>query len=152
MNVQDILDRKGNQVYLLGPEYTMREAAAKIAAWNVGAALVTDTDRKLLGIISERDFLRTLVKFGGGMLDLRVSVLMTKSVVTCDPETTVSDALSLMSRHHFRHLPVVRDGQILGLLSIRDLLEFRLEALQEEDADEAAGRGLASAASHSGMV
>ncbi|HVH82665.1 MAG TPA: CBS domain-containing protein [Stellaceae bacterium] len=139
MQVQDILDRKGNQVYLLGPEYTMREAAAKIAGWNVGAALVTDANRTLLGIISERDFLRTLVKFGGGMLDLRVSVLMTKSVVTCEPETTVSDALALMSRHHFRHLPVVRDGHILGLLSIRDLLECRLEALEEFDREQANG-------------
>lgn len=133
MQVQEILERKGNQVYLLGPDCTMREAAAKIAGWNVGAALVTDADDTLLGIISERDFLRTLVKFGGGVLDLRVKILMTTSVVTCEPETTVSDALSLMSRHHFRHLPVVRDGQILGLLSIRDLLEFRLEALEEQD-------------------
>jgi len=135
MQVQEILERKGNQVYLLGPDCTMREAAAKIAGWNVGAALVTDADDVLLGIISERDFLRTLVKFGGGVLDIRVRVLMTKSVVTCTPETTVSDALSMMSRHHFRHLPVVRDGQILGLLSIRDLLEFRLEALEDRDLD-----------------
>jgi CBS domain-containing protein len=133
MQVQEILERKGNQVYLIGPDYTMRQAAAKIAAWNVGAALVTDSNDVLLGIISERDFLRALVKFGGSVLDLRVSVLMTKSVVTCVPETTVSDALSLMSQHHFRHLPVVRDGQILGLLSIRDLLECRLEALEEQD-------------------
>jgi CBS domain-containing protein len=133
MQVQDILDRKGNNVYLIGPELTMRETAARIAGWNVGAVLVTDASNVLLGIISERDFLRALVKFGGGVLDLRVSVLMTKSVVTCVPETTVSDALSLMSTHHFRHLPVVRNGQILGLLSIRDLLECRLEAIEELD-------------------
>jgi CBS domain-containing protein len=133
MQVHDILELKGNQVYLLGPDITMREAAAKIVGWNVGAALVTDADDTLLGIISERDFLRTLVKFGGAVLDIRVRALMTKSVVTCAPDTTVSDALSMMSRHHFRHLPVVRDGQILGLLSIRDLLEFRLEALEEHD-------------------
>jgi CBS domain-containing protein len=150
MQVQDILEHKGNQVYLLGPEYTMREAAAKIAAWNVGAALITTADRTLLGIISERDFLRALVKFGGGVLDLRVSVLMTKSVVTCDPETTVGDALALMSRHHFRHLPVVRDGQILGLLSIRDLLESRLATLEELDREPV--NGLTRANAHNGAA
>jgi CBS domain-containing protein len=133
MKIQEILDRKGNQVYVIGPDITMREAAARIVAWNVGAVIVTDTDNALLGIISERDFLRALNKFGTGLLDLRVSVLMTTSVITCTPETTIGDALSLMGSHHIRHLPVVRDGQILGLMSIRDVLEFRLETLSEQD-------------------
>ena len=132
MQVQEILDRKGNQVYVIGPDCSVREAAARIAAWNIGAALVTDSENVLLGIISERDFLRALNKFGGGVLDLQVSVLMTRSVVTCAPETTISDALSQMGLHHIRHLPVVRDGKILGLISVRDVLEFRLEVLEEQ--------------------
>jgi CBS domain-containing protein len=135
MKIQEILDRKGNQVYVIGPDISMREAAARIVAWNVGAVIVTDTDNALLGIISERDFLRALNKFGTGLLDLRVSVLMTTSVITCTPETTIGDALSLMGSHHIRHLPVVLDGQILGLMSIRDVLEFRLETLSEQDGD-----------------
>jgi CBS domain-containing protein len=135
MKIQEILDRKGNQVYVIGPDISMREAAARIVAWNVGAVLVINSDNVLLGIISERDFLRALNKFGTGLLDLKVSVLMTKSVITCTPETTISDALSLMSLHHIRHLPVVRDGQILGLMSIRDVLEFRLETLSEQGED-----------------
>jgi CBS domain-containing protein len=139
MQVQEILERKGNQVYLVGPDCSVREAAAKIAAWNIGAVLVSDSKDTLLGIVSERDFLRALNKFGGGVLDLRVGILMTRSVITCAPETTISDALSLMGSHRIRHLPVVRDGQILGLISVRDVLEFRLEVLEEQDRDQYVG-------------
>jgi signal transduction histidine kinase len=131
MLVGEILDQKGNQIYEVGPDWPVRKTFAMLAAWNIGAALVTDFEGLLLGIISERDLVRSLNEFGGSVLRLRVSDLMTRSVITCTPEATISDALSLMALHRIRHLPVVRDTKILGLISIRDVLEFRLEALEE---------------------
>jgi signal transduction histidine kinase len=131
MQVEDILDRKGHRVYAVRPDWLAREAAASIAAWNIGAALVTDGNGALLGIISERDFVRSFSEFGGGLSELRVDDLMTKSVITCAPEATVNDALSLMALHRIRHLPVIQDEKILGVLSVRDVLESRMEALEE---------------------
>jgi CBS domain-containing protein len=133
MQVQDILARKGHQVYSVPPDCSVREAAAMIAARNIGVAVVISSQGALLGIISERDLLRSLHKVGGNLLKLPVSVLMTGRVVTCAPETDARDALSLMGAHRIRHLPVVHDGQILGLISVRDVLKFQLEVREEQD-------------------
>jgi len=140
MQVRDILARKGHQVYSVPPDCLVREAAAMIAARNIGVAVIVNSQGALLGIISERDFLRSLHKIGGNLLKLPVSVLMTGRVITCTPETDARDALSLMGSHRIRHLPVVRDGQILGLISVRDVLKFQLEVREEQDRDN--GRAL----------
>ena len=131
MYVEEMLERKGNQVYAVGAEWTVRDAAAMIASRNIGTTLVCDPEGGLLGIFSERDLVRALKDFGSSLLDMPVSELMTRTVITCAPETTVSEALSLMASHRIRHLPVTREGKILGLISVRDVLEFRLEALEE---------------------
>lgn len=133
MQVQDILTRKGHQVYSVPPDCSVREAAAMIAARNIGVAVIVNSQGALLGIISERDVLRSLHKIGGNLLKLPVSVLMTGRVFTCSPETSARDALSLMGAHRIRHLPVVRDGQILGLISVRDVLKFQLEVREDQD-------------------
>jgi signal transduction histidine kinase len=140
MHVGEMLDRKGHQVYAVRPEWPVREAAALIAARNIGATIVTDAAGALVGIISERDLVRCLAEVGAGVLDVLVSDVMTASVVTCAPETTVSEALSLMASHRFRHLPVVQDNAVLGLISIRDVLEFRLEGLEENFASLLRGK------------
>jgi len=131
MNIGDILSRKGSDVIMVLPDCSVREAVNIIAARNIGAAVVIDAGGGLAGILSERDIIRALKECDGNPLDLPVSDLMTGSVITCDPETTVSDALSLMGSHRIRHLPVVREEEILGLISIRDLLEIRLQAMEE---------------------
>ena len=131
MHVARILDRKGKQVFAVRPDQPVQEAVAIIAARNIGIALVTDSAGALLGIISERDVIRSLNEFGGSLPQLRVDDLMTRMVVTCTPETSICDALSLMASHRIRHLPVVRDEKILGLISIRDVLELRLESLED---------------------
>jgi signal transduction histidine kinase len=130
MQIGELLDRKGHQIYAVGPDWTVRKAAALIAERNIGATIVTDAAGHLVGIISERDLVRALNEFEGNLLDCRVSGVMTASVVTCAPETSVGDALSLMASHRIRHLPVVREDAVLGLISIRDVLEFRLESLE----------------------
>jgi CBS domain-containing protein len=152
MRIGEMLDRKGHQVYAVRPEWTVREAAAVIAARNIGTTIVTDSAGALVGIISERDLVRALAEFGGGVLDRCVGGLMTASVVTCTPDTTVNDALSLMASHRIRHLPVVLDKEVLGLISIRDVLEFRLESLEENFAALLRGKRDASRARQAGEI
>jgi signal transduction histidine kinase len=131
VNVGDILDRKGHLVHEVSPFWSVRKAVAMLAAWNVGTTLVTDFSGALVGIISERDIVRSLGELGNGLLERDVSELMTRSVIVVAPETSVHDALSMMAQHRIRHLPVVRDGRIDGIISIRDVMKFRLEALEE---------------------
>jgi signal transduction histidine kinase len=131
VNVDDILNRKGRQVHEVSPFWSVRKAVAMLAAWNVGTTLVTDVTGALVGILSERDVVRGLRESGEHLLDLEVSQLMTRSVIICAPETSIGDALSLMGHHRIRHLPVARDGRIEGIISIRDLLEYRLETVEE---------------------
>jgi signal transduction histidine kinase len=129
--VGEILDRTGYQIHEVGPDWPVRRAAAMLAAWNVGTVLVTDFEGSLIGIISERDIIRSLNEFGGSVLRLKVRDLMTRSVVTCTLETEIGAALTLMAFHRIRHLPVVQDGKIRGIISIRDVLKFRVESLEE---------------------
>jgi signal transduction histidine kinase len=131
MRVGEILDRKGRHLYEVSPDWPVRRAVALLATWRVGTTLVTDFEGGLLGIISERDVIRAFNEFGGSTLQIRVRDLMTQSVITCTPETTIPEALSLMAAHRIRHLPVVQGAKILGLISIRDVLEFRLASLEE---------------------
>jgi signal transduction histidine kinase len=127
MLVEEMLDRKGRKIFAMRPEQSVREAVALIAQRNIGAMLVTAPDGALLGIISERDVVRCLHEVGGGVLDLPIGDFMTRSVITCAPETTIADALSLMGVHRIRHLPVVCGKEVLGLISVRDVLEAQLE-------------------------
>jgi signal transduction histidine kinase len=131
MLVAEILDRKGDHLFAVRPDWRVRTAVAIMADRNIGTALVTDDTGGLLGILSERDLVASLNKSEGGLMDLRVCEVMTGSVVTCTPEAAIGDALSLMALHRIRHLPVVSGRKILGVVSIRDVLEFRLEALEE---------------------
>ena len=131
MLVGEILDRKGRHVHEVSPDWPVSKAAAMLATWNVGTTLVTDFQGTMLGIISERDIIRSLNEFGGSVLRIRVSDLMTRSVVTCAPETEIGEALSLMASHRIRHLPVVEGQKIHGIISIRDVLKFRIDSLEE---------------------
>ena len=136
MQVQDILARKGHQVYSVPPDCSVGEAAEMIGSRNIGVAVIVNSQGALLGIISERDFVRSIRKIRGNLSKLPVTVLMTSRVVTCTPETSARDALSLMGKHRVRHLPVVRDGQILGLISVRDVLKFQLEVREQQDRND----------------
>jgi signal transduction histidine kinase len=147
MQIGDMLDRKGHQVYAVRPESTVREATAQIAKHNIGSTVVTDAAGKLVGILSERDLVRLLAEHGNALLEQCVSRVMTAAVVTCEPETTIGEALSLMAAHRIRHLPVVRGDAVQGLISIRDVLEFRLESLEENFAALLRGKREAAQAS-----
>jgi signal transduction histidine kinase len=129
--VDEILDRKGRDIHEVSPDWPVSKATALLATWNVGMILVTDFEGTLLGIISERDIIRSLNEFGGSVRRIKVRDLMTRSVITCTPQTEIGEALSLMASHRIRHLPVVQDNKIRGIISIRDVLKFRIDSLEE---------------------
>ncbi len=131
MQIQDILNRKGIQIYAVGRDVAMRDTVAVMAAHNIGTVLVTDADGGLVGIVSERDLARALSRFGNEALDRRTDELMAHPVISCAPQSTLGEALALMASCRIRHLPVVQDKKILGIISIRDVLECRMEALEE---------------------
>jgi CBS domain-containing protein/beta-phosphoglucomutase-like phosphatase (HAD superfamily) len=132
MRVSDILKSKGSAVKTIEANATMRALAQTFRKESVGAMLVLDADGKLQGIISERDLARGVDEFGGDLPEMRVSDLMTRSVVTCAPEDNVAIVANVMTQRRIRHLPVVVNGAVVGLISIGDVLKYRLDEVQLE--------------------
>ncbi|MCW5745162.1 MAG: CBS domain-containing protein [Alphaproteobacteria bacterium] len=134
MFVSDILSTKGNRVVAVAPEDTLASAVATLSARRIGALLVlaTGKDKELLGILSERDVVHALAHDGDGALSRRVSSVMTSPVTTCDPDDTVEHVMELMTDGRFRHLPVVRHGELLGIISIGDVVKWRLDETRQE--------------------
>ncbi len=127
MRVKDILAAKKSALVTNRPEDTVEAAAVLLTNNNIGALPVRDGNGDLVGVISERDIVRGFARQGGRLLQLKVKDLMTRKVVTCEPEDDVKDAMCLMSDRHIRHLPVIADGKISGIISSRDVMESRLE-------------------------
>jgi CBS domain-containing protein/beta-phosphoglucomutase-like phosphatase (HAD superfamily) len=132
MRVSDILKSKGSAVKTVAANATMRALAQAFRKEAVGAMLVLDAQGKLQGIISERDLARGVDEFGSDLTEMRVSDLMTRSVVTCAPEDSVAIVANVMTQRRIRHLPVVVDGAVVGLISIGDVLKYRLDEVQLE--------------------
>jgi CBS domain-containing protein len=114
------------------PDATIRAFADKLKVAGVGAMLVTDQKGALCGIISERDLARGVADFGPNLSSMHVSDMMTQSVVSCRPEDSVASAAKIMTQRRIRHLPVVVDGLLVGLVSIGDVLKYRLDEVQLE--------------------
>jgi CBS domain-containing protein len=121
-DVESVLDHKGRHVWFIGPEATVFDAIRWMAEKDVGALMVMD-EGELLGIISERDYTRKVILKDRSSKDTLVREIMTTDVVTVSPESTVEEAMRLMTRNRLRHLPVVRHGYLLGVVSIGDLVE-----------------------------
>lgn len=120
-SIGSVLRKKGHEICSVAPDATVYDAIALMAAKNVAAVLVI-SQGSLVGIISARDYGRKVVLEGKSSRDVRVQEIMTTSVVTITPETTVLDAMALMTRHHFRHLPVLKEGKLDGVVSMGDLV------------------------------
>lgn len=112
---------------------TVREAAAILAERRIGALPVMEGGA-IAGIFSERDVIYRLREFGAGVLDMEVGSVMTAPPVTVEPDTSVMAALSLMTRRRIRHLPVVRNGRMVGFVSIGDLVKYRIDKIESEAA------------------
>ena len=130
MNVQQILDLKGKDVLTIEADLPVQEFAQMVADRGIGAAPVTNGDGGLVGVISERDITRGVGSHGGGLISKQVADLMTTTVITCEPENTISDVVELMRRHNIRHIPVVSEDTLEGFISIRDVLYNRLGQLE----------------------
>jgi CBS domain-containing protein len=132
MNVEAILRSKGRSVATIRPDATVAAAVRELKTRGIGALLVSEDGKQLVGILSERDIVHALAEQGAGLLATTVDRLMTRKVITCLPEDTVSDLMGRMTQHRFRHLPVVKDGVLLGIVSIGDLVKNRIEEVEFE--------------------
>jgi CBS domain-containing protein len=132
MLIADILEAKGHQVHTALPWTTVAQAAARLDDAGVGALLVCETNGRIRGIVSERDIVRGVVRHGRALLDMPVSEVMTRNVSTCAPDDTVPSAMARMTRGRFRHLPVVAGGELVGLVSIGDLVKHRVREMELE--------------------
>jgi CBS domain-containing protein len=135
--VQDILRIKGPQVWSISPETTVIEALQILAEKQIGALLVLQND-DIVGVVSERDFVRGIALEKFCELERPVSEVMTCDVVTISPQDNIEDCMQVMTEEHIRHLPVVDDGKLIGLVSIGDVVkamitsrEFTIEQLQK---------------------
>ena len=120
-SISSVLKKKGHEIFSVAPGATVYDAVALMAAKNVAAVLVISGDT-LVGIFSARDYGRKVILEVKSSRDLRVQEIMTTSLVTATPETTVLDAMEIMTRHHFRHLPVLKEGKLHGIVSMEDLV------------------------------
>ena len=135
MTVKAILSRKGNDVVTADPNATLAEAVRVLAARRIGAVVVTGADRRIVGILSERDVVRVLGEQGPSALEQPISEVMTRKVTTCSMRDTVSELMERMTDGKFRHVPVVEQGRLAGIISIGDVVKARLEELvREQDA------------------
>jgi CBS domain-containing protein len=132
MLIGQILAGKGQEVVSTRPDATIAEVAGLLKARRIGAVVVTDAAGDLCGIISERDLARGLADHGAKLLDMRVSQLMTAEVVTCSPDDGIGQLMHTMTERRFRHLPVVDDGKMIGIISIGDVVKHRLQELETE--------------------
>jgi CBS domain-containing protein len=132
MNVKHILSQKGADVLTLEPTATLGTAMETLAQRRIGALVIIGADRRIVGIISERDIVRVLVERGTGILQSPVSETMTRKVVTCGLNETIAEIMGRMTAGKFRHVPVVDQGRLIGIVSIGDIVKARLEELQQE--------------------
>jgi len=132
MTVRTILDTKGHQVESVQPGAKLSAAVKVLGEKKIGAVLVLNLAGSIEGILSERDIVRVLSERGAAVLDERVSNVMTRKVVSCRQTDTVSAIMEMMTLGKFRHLPVVEDTKVVGLISIGDIVKWRVQEYERE--------------------
>ncbi len=127
MHVEDILATKGDSVQSIGPGASVHEAATLLMDMNIGALVCTDPTGGVIGMVSERDISRAVARFGWDAIDMSVSEIMTRDVITCRAQDEVGYLLAVMTETRCRHIPVVRDGVVAGMVSMGDLVKIGLD-------------------------
>lgn len=130
--VAKLIDAKGNGVFSVKPDDTISDAVTALKDKKIGALVVTDDDGALVGILSERDIVRKLADTPGQTLPQSVSSVMTAKVQTCTRDEQLLSVLKRMTEGRFRHMPVVEDGKLAGMLTIGDAINYRLRELEHE--------------------
>ena len=134
MHVERILALKGNDVISLAINETIGRAIDVLSENRIGAILIRDDDGFVRGVLSERGIVRGLGQMGARCMDMSVAELMTRDVVFCGPEDDIDTIMAVMTERRIRHLPVMRDNQLLGIISIGDVVKFRIEEIETEAA------------------
>lgn len=132
MLVAQILKSKGDIVFTIGPDETLRSAASELVDRGVGALVVLDRDDQVIGIFSERDLVRAVAGDGAAALDRPVSSWMTRDVVFAEPTESADALMSRMTDRRFRHLPVCRGKALVGIVSIGDLVKVKIAETEAE--------------------
>lgn len=132
MYVHDILRHKGRDVFTVEPGATIQDLAAALVARKIGAAVVTQHDGVVAGVISERDIIQCVAENGAACLTCEVRELMTAHVYTCAPDTKIDDVMGLMTERRIRHIPVLDDGKLAGIVSIGDVVKDRIAEVERE--------------------
>jgi CBS domain-containing protein len=130
MHVSDILRGKGSVVATIEPAATVADLLGRLAEHNIGAMVVLGP-RGMVGIVSERDVVRRLHESGAGVLDRPVSEIMSTDIATCGPDDAVDRLNSIMTERRIRHLPVMKDDRLIGIVSIGDVVKVRMRELEE---------------------
>lgn len=132
MKISSILKNKGDFVATVDPQASVNQLLALLSEHQIGAVVVCDESGKLVGIVSERDIARAAHKHGPATLELSVSQIMTALVVTCGRESSSAELMALMTEKRVRHIPVLEDDRMVGIVSIGDIVKARLSELETE--------------------
>ncbi len=132
MKVHDMLKQKGDSVEAIARNQTMEQAVSLLGGKNIGALVVIEPDGSVCGILSERDIVRHLSITGTAILDSTIEGFMTKNVVTCTKENDLNEIMALMTKRRIRHLPVVEEGKLAGIISIGDVVKRKIELAEQE--------------------
>jgi len=130
--VSQILKDKGDLVFTASPQETVGAAAALLHSRRVGAMVIVDADEAVVGILSERDIVRVIAREGASALTKPITACMSSEVIFAHPEESVDALLERMSDRRIRHLPVVRGGRLAGIISIGDLVKYKIDEAQAE--------------------
>jgi len=132
MSVRHILNEKGRNVITVGPQMTVREAAKFLHDNHIGAVIIVDSEDRIAGILTERDVVASVAKYGADCLDKPVSAVMWSNVYCCTEETSVNALMEMMNKLRARHLPVEKNGRLVGIVSIGDAVKTHIRAIERE--------------------
>ena len=134
MAVASILAQKGREVVTAPPDRSLQDVATILAERKIGAIVITDNSGRVLGMLSERDIVRVLAEQGASALMQPLAQVMTRKVFTCSPSETIGVIMERMTAGKFRHVPVIEQDQVVGVVSIGDVVKYRLQEMEHESA------------------
>lgn len=132
MIIQQILNQKGRSVTTVRADTALQSVATLLDEQKIGAVVAIGEGDRVVGVLSERDIIRQLARIGAGALDMDVASAMTREVITANPQDSLDTCLSIMTDRRIRHLPVLEDGRLAGLISIGDLVKWKIAETQAE--------------------
>ena len=135
MSVAQILSSKGRAIHTAMASDKLETIAKTLADKRIGSVVITDAKGAIAGIVSERDIVRAVARNGAGALELPASSVMSSEVQTCAPTDSEAELMAVMTAHRIRHLPVMENGRLAGMISIGDVVKFRIEAIEREAED-----------------